>query len=136
MADLSKTAIFEMIVFPADSDAWRLGQMMYSLLGETSKGVREAPKEKEKKQSKGRLLDKVPQGVKIVSVQNFIYSDAETSPQTGCEYLILPSPECDLRTFKHPNTISSHQFVCITLTPKKSTCTPIFIFFPPLESIF
>lgn len=29
MADLSKAAIFEMIVFPADSDAWRLGQMMY-----------------------------------------------------------------------------------------------------------
>ena len=29
MADLSKTAIFEMTVLPADSDTWRLQQMMY-----------------------------------------------------------------------------------------------------------
>lgn len=29
MADLSKTAIFEMTVLPADSDTWRLWEMVY-----------------------------------------------------------------------------------------------------------
>lgn len=105
----------QQILTHGDFSKWCI---LESLLRETSKGVGKAPKER--KRSKGKLLGKVLQGVKIVSFQNFIYSDAETSPQIGCEYLFLPSPECDLTTFKHPNTISSHYLFVLPWPPRRA----------------